>query len=256
MLYAPRGVGKTHLALRIAHAVATGGALLGWDAPEPKRVLFVDGEMPAVALQERLRAMRDVAGRAGGWLSILSADDQEGGVPDLAQAAGQRALEPVIGDASLIVLDNLSTLLRSGVENEAESWAGFQTWLLGQRRAGRSVLMVHHAGKGGDQRGTSKREDVLDTVIRLDRPDGYTAAQGARFNVSFTKARGFHGADAEPFEASLCDGAWSRQPIAAGIASAAQALRDGGHSQRAIADLLGTSAATVNRALRGQRDGE
>jgi RecA-family ATPase len=54
MAYAWRGVGKTHFALNLAYAVASGGAFLGWEAPEPNRVLYVDGEMPGASMQERL----------------------------------------------------------------------------------------------------------------------------------------------------------------------------------------------------------
>ena len=57
MLYAPRGVGKTLLGLSIGFAVASGAPLLRWSAPRKRRVLYVDGEMPLVSLQERLRAI-------------------------------------------------------------------------------------------------------------------------------------------------------------------------------------------------------
>lgn len=51
MLYAPRGIGKTLLSLSIGLAVASGSPLLRWRAPRQRRVLYVDGEMPLVALQ-------------------------------------------------------------------------------------------------------------------------------------------------------------------------------------------------------------
>ena len=54
MLYAPRGIGKSWLGLSIGVAVASGGSLLRWDAPSPRRVLFVDGEMLLADLQARL----------------------------------------------------------------------------------------------------------------------------------------------------------------------------------------------------------
>ena len=38
MVYAARGIGKTYLAPSIAHAVASGGKLLGWNVPEGKAV--------------------------------------------------------------------------------------------------------------------------------------------------------------------------------------------------------------------------
>ena len=36
-----------------------------------------------------------------------------------------------------------------------------QNWLLKLRRQGKSVLLIHHAGTNGRQRGTSRREDAL-----------------------------------------------------------------------------------------------
>jgi len=66
-----------------------------------------------------------------------------------------------------------------------------------------SVLAVHHSNKSGGQRGTSSREDVLDTVIALRRPSDYRVEQGARFEIHLEKARGIVGADAKPFEAHL-----------------------------------------------------
>ena len=47
LLYGPRGLGKTFVALAVARAVASGGTFLKWQAPQPRRVLYIDGEMPA-----------------------------------------------------------------------------------------------------------------------------------------------------------------------------------------------------------------
>jgi hypothetical protein len=55
MLYAPRGIGKTHVALGIAYAAAAGTKFLKWQAPKPRRVLLIDGEMPAATLQPARR---------------------------------------------------------------------------------------------------------------------------------------------------------------------------------------------------------
>ncbi len=54
MVFAPRGVGKTYVALGIAYAVSSGGQFLKWEAPKARRVLYIDGEMPGVVMQERL----------------------------------------------------------------------------------------------------------------------------------------------------------------------------------------------------------
>src|SRR6188474_2541293 len=51
MIHAPRGIGKTHVALGTAWAVAAGGGFLRWQASAgARRVLLLDGEMPAVVL--------------------------------------------------------------------------------------------------------------------------------------------------------------------------------------------------------------
>lgn len=65
-------------------------------------------------------------------------------------------------------------------------------------------MLVHHAGNNGRQRGTSRREDALDTVIALRRPENYSPEQGCRFEVHFEKLRNrVDGNAAVPFEAKL-----------------------------------------------------
>jgi hypothetical protein len=264
MIYSWRGVGKTYLALLIAYALASGGKALGWTAPEPVPVLYVDGEMPGAALRERVARIVEAADTEppDGSLRFVTPDCQPHGImPDLATYEGQAALGAVLGDAMVIVLDNLSCLVRhaDGRENEAESWLVVAEWGLRMRAAGRSVLFVHHAGKGGQQRGTSKREDLLDTSILLKRPSDYTPDQGARFEIHFEKARALHGADVEPIEAALTtDGAgrqsWVMRPVADAIDRQMIELAELGVSQAEIARELDCHRSTVLRTLRRAQD--
>jgi len=207
MLYAVRGIGKTYVASTIALAVASGGDVFGcWRAPAPKNVMYVDGEMPGHAMQTRFAALATgmaVPPWALNNLKIITPDLQQWPMPDLATRAGQSLIEAHLDDIDLIILDNLTTLCRTGRENERDSWQAVQEWLLNLRRRGKSMMLVHHAGKSGDQRGTSAHEDVVDTVIALRRPKDYKMAEGARFVVELTKARGIIGDNAEPFEAHL-----------------------------------------------------
>ena len=41
----------------------------------------------------------------------------------------------------------------AGKENEVESRLPVQQWVLSLRRRGISVLLIHHAGRNGEQRG-------------------------------------------------------------------------------------------------------
>ena len=190
MLYAPRGVGKTLLGLSIGLAVASESPLVRWSAPRPRRVLYVDGEMPLVSLQKRLRAISiglDAEIPNDGF-RILAADQTESGI-SLGTDDGQKAIEPLLNGIDLLILDNLSTLCTTGSESASDAWIPMQNWLLGLRRKGIAVLLVHHAGTNGRQRGTSRREDALDTVIALRRPEDYSPEQGARFEIHFEKLR-------------------------------------------------------------------
>jgi KaiC/GvpD/RAD55 family RecA-like ATPase len=259
MVFAPRGAGKTHFALGVAYAVASGGSYLGWHAPRARKVLVIDGEMPAASLQERwmeIVAKSPKEPPAEGYVRILASDLSEFGLPDLSTEKGQEAIQPHISDAELIVVDNLSTLARSGKENESESWGMLQSWALKQRREGRSVLFVHHAGKGGEQRGTSKREDVMDSVIKLSLPSDYSPVDGARFVVQFTKSRGFSGPQAEPFEAALRNGLWSTKSLEDVRTAQILELHAEGLNQRDIASEVGCSAATVNRVIKRSKVGD
>ncbi len=258
MIFAPRGVGKTRLAYAIAAALATGTTFLKWKAERPRRVLIVDGELPGAVLQERLReAIADIDNRsyAETHISIVPSDLFERGLPDLATTEGQEILNRLIGDAELIIFDNVSTLIRSGKENEAESWGVLQEWLLALRRAGRSTLLIHHAGRNGESRGTSKREDIMDTIIRLNNPSDYLPSEGTRFTMEFTKSRSVMGADVESLEVSLNAGKWSWRPITDVRADRIIALKSEGLTQREIATEVGTSLGTVNRTLKAAKDG-
>jgi hypothetical protein len=262
MVYAVRGTGKTYLVLGIAYAVATGTQFLKWKAPHARRVLLVDGEMPAAALQERLAKVVQgaTAEPADDMLTIISGDlIEEGGVGNLADPKVQAELEPHLDGVELLILDNLSSLTAVIRDNDADSWNPIQAWLLRLRRRGISVLIVHHAGKGGEQRGTSRREDVLDTSISLRRPSDYVPTEGARFEVHLEKARGVHGEPAKPFEAKLEErgstAVWTMRDIDVANLARVRALLEDGLSVRDIADETGIPKSTVQR-LKKKIEGE
>jgi putative DNA primase/helicase len=111
--------------------------------------------------------------------------------------------------------------------------------------------MIHHQGKGGDQRGTSAKEDILDTVIRLDRPKDYSQNQGARFEVHLTKARGICGDDVKPFEAQLVVNGqgltWATKEIEDAKREQLRQLLAEGYTIRDAADEMGISKSAVGR---------
>jgi AAA domain-containing protein/DnaB helicase-like protein len=188
-IFASRGVGKTWLALAIAQALSTGGKLGEWTAHAFVKVLYIDGEMPPDLMRSRcegLDASNDnlqslnheiLFDRTGKVLNITNREIQE--------AITQRCLASAV---KVLILDNLSTLASGMRENEADSWELVNNWLLDLRRRKIAVVIVHHAGRSGEMRGTSKREDNVFWILALD--DAKKDAddkRGARFISRFTK---------------------------------------------------------------------
>ncbi len=196
MIAAWRGVGKTMLALGCALAIGSGTELLGWKAPKVRRVLFVDGEMALSQMRERTMALiygneAFVAGAEN--VTLLSHADQENGIPNLIRYSRSRKdIEEIMDqeDLEVLFLDNISSLCNSEDENDAASWVVIQDWLVRLRRIGKTVVLIHHARKPDDrgfvaQRGTSKKEDILNTTLLL-RGDHHGG-----FLVLYDKCRGF-----------------------------------------------------------------
>lgn len=264
MVYAPRGVGKTYFALNVAYAVASGGSFLNWNATEPGKVLYLDGEMPANVMKERLAHIVASASKDAddNSLKIITPDLQgDQFMPNIATVAGQSAIEPHLEGVDLVVVDNISTLALGGKENEGESWLPVQQWALRLRSRGITVLFVHHAGKNGDQRGSSRREDVLDSVLSLRRPSDYSPDQGAAFEVHFEKSRGFTGEEAEPLDVSLASTpagqTWVWRKLDTSTYQKVLELAKEGISQAEIARELDVNRSTVSRHVRtAKRKGE
>jgi RecA-family ATPase len=57
MLYAWRGVGKTYVGLGMSYAIAAGADFLRWSVAAPRSVLYVDAEMPAEEMQDRINRL-------------------------------------------------------------------------------------------------------------------------------------------------------------------------------------------------------
>lgn len=258
MVYAPRGIGKTFMGLNIAVAVTSGGPFLRWKASKARGVLLLDGEMPGRTLQERLSNIISSADEEpSASLMIINPDLQPPGIgmPNLVDIEGQEALEPYLKDISLVIVDNISTLCRGGRENEGESWLPVQEWALKLRARGISVLFIHHSGKAGQQRGTSRREDVLDTVISLKHPAEYRPDMGACFEIHFEKSRGIYGDDVKPFEAKLetpQEGRqiWTMKDLEESLTEKVAELMKEGIPQHEIAELLGKAKGTISKHVK------
>ena len=260
MVFSARGIGKTHFGLSIAYAVTTGGKFTKWVAPKPRKVLYLDGELPGGVLQKRLLMHCPDVEPAPGFLRVFTPDLLPDGraLPDLATYEGQAAIDALIEDAEVVIVDNLSCWARTGRENEAESWLPIADWILSLRRRGIAVVLIHHGGKNGQQRGTSKREDLLDVVIGLSRPNDYDPSKGAVFIAEFTKARNLMGPAAESLEMELGGdeerATWAWRTVESSTYDRVVALAKEGLKPNEIAAELEINKSTVSRHLRKARE--
>ncbi len=210
MIYAERGIGKTWLTLSLAVAVSHGDDFLAFPVSKARHVLYIDGEMALYDLKSRIIALDDGDNdhlhllpseslfRMDRPLNINAVEDQQRIV---------EVIQTMIAEGSppeLIVLDNLSSLSAGTDENNNSELDKLLHWLVGMRHLNLAILLVHHAGKSGDQRGASRREDLLDTSIKLSRPKPQKGPKGgdnnddepdeehdgAFFELEFVKTRG------------------------------------------------------------------
>jgi putative DNA primase/helicase len=240
--------------LSIGYAVAAGRSLLDWPCEQQAKVLYVDGELPGELLQHRLKLLGpplpDDALRV---LSRSQFEMRQQMMPDLATPEGRELLEAYIEsfDVDLIILDSVSTLVRSGMDNDVESWREIQDWSLRHRARGRAVIYLHHHGRSGNPRGTSSREIVLDARLKLTRDEEVTTEHETAFKVEFVKAREFYGADVASMLAFLSTQSgvteWRRESVKDNTRERVRKMLADGMKQADIAKELGLTKGRISQ---------
>ena len=107
-------------------------------------------------------------------------------------------------------------------------------------------MVVHHSGKSGDQRGTSKRLDVANTVLNLNLQDSEDENKTV-ITLNFSKHRGFFGAEAASRRITLQDGIWSWTLEAQDTRSRVMQMLNDGLSQSEISRVLSISPQAVSK---------
>jgi putative DNA primase/helicase len=218
-IYSERGIGKTWLGLIIATVVTRGNKsslnIGPWKAETPSGVLYVDGEMSQWDLSDRIKKLKTPLGRESdddSRLDIVSANrmaKQDHKQIRISDPAWRDVFYDYLAerkDYQLMILDNISALCPGLDENSKQDWDPLNQWMLSLRHLGVAVIFFHHSGKKGSQRGTSSREDTVDNVLKLSRPDGYRTDQGAFFKIDFEKNRNVKpGESLTPFTLKVID---------------------------------------------------
>lgn len=257
MIVAPRAAGKSTFTLALALSMVSHVEFLGYKSGGFRKVIILDGEMDLLTMQKRIAEQAGALGvEINNNLRFISPELFDGVLPTLSTADDQRHIDEAIGtDWHVLIIDNYSAFSEGGRE-DAESFVPLIRWMLAHKREGRTIILIHHTGKNGVQRGSSKHEDALDFVIALkpitDIHDG-----ALRFVVEWKKSRHLASDKTAPFLATYAkaeDGSyvWTKGDVSdanSGIKKAKE-LSAQGLNQAEIAKELGVSKSTVSRRLK------
>ena len=254
IVFAPRGVGKSWISLLMGKALSE-ASMMGthWECAESKRVLYLDSEMNLHDLQGRCRQLRIESKKfyilSHEQLFTKSVDELSLNLADpLQQEAILRYCET--NQIDVLILDNLSTAFRGLKENDSDSWEEVSPWILDMRRRGVSVVLVCHAGRNGQIRGTSKREDAAHWILSMENMDTVEDEKCHEFKTTFTKCRNVPPSDA-------CSLAWKLTHTDEGMISETRAIdlydmfielvKGGIVSASEIAQELGKGKGTISK---------
>jgi hypothetical protein len=233
----------------------------GLEIPSPRKVLYVEGELPASQLQERIFQLgAGLEIPAGGFYVIAKSRQSrdKGQSPvTIKTEAGRLAIEAAIErtSAEVLFIDSIASLAQINTNNE-EDWLPIIEWLVELRCKGICVVYLQQAGKKGEQRGHSVSEDRIDLAIRLTATNSNPG--GAAFAMSFTKERE---GSLTPLRLKCTKGTWALDEGKPAKQQQAQKNEDrdklvlealnSGESQRDIATRFKVSLRTVNTIKQG-----
>jgi hypothetical protein len=206
-----RGVGKTCFALGLAGAIASGGGILDFVTDRPRRVLYLDGELPQEQLQERARSLIPASCRDSIQLFSPEMIAPPRSLNLITNGDANNLMRLVEkGNIEVLFIDSQSTTM-GGDTNKTEFQEARQQLLMQLRWAGLTVIEMHHVGKEGKQRGLSRNDDILDVQMHLKKTPDWEPEDGLQFELVYEKVR--HAARLESgYVVSLTDGQWLKRP--------------------------------------------
>ncbi len=259
LCYAPRGTGKSLFAMSLAYAISIGEAFLGFRPQAKARALYVEAEMPQRLTATRLGRIEAAAGlSADPEFFLIETRDENGNLPNLSTPEGQKHYAALAQKADVIVIDNLTTAAPpiNGRDDDVQIWYRLKPFLYSLRNADKCIVLIHHAGKSGQQLGTSLRENDMDIILRLTTPPHERTKTAMYLDVE--KAR-----DLPPemrrsmyIEYEVIDGQpmWTHQDAHAHRVAEIKRLSKNIKGKQVIASMLNCPVWEVYQALREESE--
>jgi len=222
-IWAAPGIGKTLFSLELACALANGQNFLKyewWNKSKPIPVLYVEGEMSAIELQERVnhtieRYRNENIEFNYNLFKIAPLREQLNNKFDpLNIQLGQKRLELQLEQITkqfnqrpIVFLDNVSCLTNFQ-EKDGKEWNSLMSFLIRLRSLGYTIIFLHHATKeGSTSSGSNAKERPVDMEIKLSEPEKWERQEipnATQIKVEFRKWREFnYTAHSKPFLVSV-----------------------------------------------------
>jgi hypothetical protein len=190
-IFANRGTGKTWFAMQLARAISYGDNFGAWEVHSAQKVLYIDGEVNLKDTKKRNFAL-SIDSENFLYLHHEHLYQTTHLTMDIADGEQQSAFLELCQnlEAKVVVLDNLSCLAPTVDENDSFGFSNeLLNFTLNMRRNGISLVFVQHAGRKGQMRGHSRREDAANWIIKLEEAKESESVAGAKFRSVFVKNR-------------------------------------------------------------------
>jgi hypothetical protein len=281
MIFALPGKGKTLFAQEMAWRISQGLDFMHWKfntLMSPPPVLYVEGEMSAKQIQDRIVAMTErdkdnIKDLKNFHIAVLKEQPNESyqklktpeGRLNVEYAADKIFKET--GKKPLIFLDNIRFLMGNFNEKEGQEWIDFVLWLATLRAKGYSTYFLHHSVNTGEKAsGSGYQDSNLDVSIKLSDPAEnrdakYSADHFTQIQFEFKKMRENVIGQMLPFimVVDKDKGSWSKVPVLNKTERIIKSfLDDGKEAKDIISDKEGMSKSNVHKVinkLKGVNDG-
>ena len=186
-IFGPPGQGKTLFAMEMAWNESQGLDFIGFkfnkEIKIPPPVLYVEGEMSATQLQERVASMIDRDKDKNPYdinnfeIAVLREQPNEN-FTKLIEEDGRKKVELSAeaifkrrGIKPIIYIDNIRMLMGMFDEKDSVPWIPFVGWLAQMRARGYTVKFLHHStNEGSKASGSGLKEANLNLNIQLGLP--------------------------------------------------------------------------------------
>lgn len=264
LLAGREGVGKSMLAMAVAVGVAGDAGQVGPFDVQAGRVLVVDAENGPGELHRRIRGL-GLTTKAAQQITLYTTESGDV-LNDLAE------LDGVIGaeQPDLVVLDSFRSLW-TGKENDSET-TGPALYAVQNlaRRTGAAILLLHHASRTGDYRGSTAIGGATEIVVGMSRapddpqngryvlrwgkmlPTARPAPVWVRLAVELGCLMSLE--EAEPFDAEQVSGAAT--PAMDDLAPRVLGVLEDAGEAHPVIGFVGTSTVSADRVLTGPADDE